>query len=152
MLVRGSSVLLPWFGYGLVMICLIMPLWLDSTRSALPSCRCARQRVCCRLAGLLGRQVIGSPTSSGCSDVLQDERVGRQSRLTKLLGGRVGWQPRLVGLLGRRASRLVVCLRKAFWAFFRHPVPRYPTAAPLCNSELSRAFSWAVAFLGIPTS
>jgi hypothetical protein len=33
---RDSSVLLPWSGHDLVMICLIMPSWLDSTRSALP--------------------------------------------------------------------------------------------------------------------
>jgi hypothetical protein len=33
---------------------------------------------------------------------------------------------------------------EAFWAFFKHPVPRYPTTAhePLCNFvELRRGFS-----------
>jgi hypothetical protein len=107
MLDRGPSVPLPWFGHDLVMICLIVSSWLDITRSALPSCRCARQRVGCCVAGLLG-----SPTSPGCSTVLFGEQVGRQSRLAELLGGRFGqasWSAGgLVGLVGR--------LREAFWA------------------------------------
>jgi hypothetical protein len=36
---RGPLVPLSWFGHGLVMICLILPSWLDSTRSNLPSYR-----------------------------------------------------------------------------------------------------------------
>jgi hypothetical protein len=48
-----------------VMICLIVLSWHDNTRSVLPSCRCARQRVDCRLAWLLGRQVDQEPRLAG---------------------------------------------------------------------------------------
>jgi hypothetical protein len=64
-----------------------MPMWLDSTRSALLFIIGVRLRVGCRLARLLGGQ------------------VGRQPRLVGLLGRQVGRQPRLVGLLGRQVGR-----------------------------------------------
>jgi hypothetical protein len=54
-----------WLG----VICLIVPSWLDSTnRSALPSCRCARQSVNSRLAGLLDSQVDRRPRLAGLLD------------------------------------------------------------------------------------
>jgi hypothetical protein len=67
---RDPSVPLPWSGHGLVIICPIMPSWLDSTRSALPSSRHVLLRASCHLARLLGRKVdLASPTSPGCSAV-----------------------------------------------------------------------------------
>jgi hypothetical protein len=49
----GPSALFPWNKRGLVMVCFIVLMWLDSIGSTLHSSRCARQRVGCHLAGLL---------------------------------------------------------------------------------------------------
>jgi hypothetical protein len=68
-----------------------------------------------RLTDLLGRQV-------GCQLCLADLLDGRVGRSSS--GGLLG---HLAELLGRRAGRLVGRLWEAFWAFFGHPNPRYPT-------------------------
>jgi hypothetical protein len=81
---RGTSALFPWFVRGLVMNCLIVRSWLDSTRSTLTSGRSIGQRVGCRLAGLLDRQ------------------VDRRPRLARLLDS-VAW--RAGGLLYRPSCR-----------------------------------------------
>jgi hypothetical protein len=49
-----SSVPLPRSGHGSVIVWPIVPMWLDSTRSALPFSRVVRLRVGCRLTELLG--------------------------------------------------------------------------------------------------
>jgi hypothetical protein len=54
---RDPLVLLSRSEHGLVMICPIVPSWLDSTRSALSSGRGVCMRASCRLARLLDRQV-----------------------------------------------------------------------------------------------
>jgi hypothetical protein len=82
---RGPSALFPWYRRGLVMVHFIVLTWLDSIVSALPPCRCARQRVGCRLAGLLGGRVGRQSRFAGSLD----RRVGRLSRLAKSLDRRL---------------------------------------------------------------
>jgi hypothetical protein len=104
---RDPSTLFPWFGHGLVMICLIVPSWLDSTRSALPLVDVfARESVVVLLGCSAGRLFDGSATP-GCSVVLFGRRVGRQSRPAGLLDGWVG-----------RQSRLAQVARRAGWSVF----------------------------------
>jgi hypothetical protein len=87
---RGPSTPFPWFGRSLVMICLIVPSWLDSTRSALSSCRCVRQRVGCRLAGLLGRQVDRQPRLAGLL-ISVVRRAGWSAISPRRVARRPGW-------------------------------------------------------------
>jgi hypothetical protein len=80
-----------------MMICLVVPSWLDSTRSALSFCRCALGIVRCRLTGLLDIRLIGSPASPGCLAVLFSEQVGQQPALTICSAGGLVGSPALLG-------------------------------------------------------
>jgi hypothetical protein len=101
---RGPSVLFPWFDHVLVMICLVVPSWLDCTRSTLPPVDVLIRESVVVLLGcsanwsvLLGCSAnwsIGGPVSPGCSTVFFGEQVGRQFRFSELLRGG------LVGLVG----------------------------------------------------
>jgi hypothetical protein len=100
---RDPSALFPWFGRGLVTICLIVLSWLDSTRSALPPIDVfARESVVVLWGCSAGRLFDGS-AAPGCSVVLLGGRVGRQSRPARLFDGRVDRQSRLARI-ARRAG------------------------------------------------
>jgi hypothetical protein len=97
---RDPSILFPRFRHGLVMIRLITLSWLNSARSTLPSFRRARQRVGCRLVGLLGSPaspgLLDSPASLGLLDSVV-RRAGWSAILPRRVARRAGWSSELVG-------------------------------------------------------
>jgi hypothetical protein len=66
---RGPSILFSWFDHVLVKICLVVPSWLDSTRSTLPLVDVLIRESVVVLLGCSANWSIGGPVSPGCSTV-----------------------------------------------------------------------------------